>query len=391
MKTESIVMLVFAVLLFAAIAVRFFCVKTNKRENFSKMLLFASSVLFGAALIFVFSYHFVLEVKSYLQPLYFYPSVSALIALVAAFSFFIFAKKEKGLADFSKKILIAVGVADAVILMVFFSLYYVKNIAPEEYYSKVNSLWLAVGAVGLSAVLFVLSLLFGEKTNKSMEIKSITYGAISIAMSFALSYIQLFKLPQGGSVTLVSLLPLLLYSQMFGVRKGVMMGLIYGLLQAIQDPWILHPAQFLLDYPIAFASVGLSALFTRSGIKGVKGIVLFALGAICAVLFRYSAHVISGIFAFSMYAAEGYGAVAWGFLYNSFAFVDMAIALAVGVIMLSNGAFRATVNKIARSAFSAPFSSQPIPEPVLSGTSDSAESARFHTGSILRLQPLRQK
>ena len=33
----------------------------------------------------------------------------------------------------------------------------------------------------------------------------IAFGAICIAMSFALSYVRLFKLPQGGSVTLVSL------------------------------------------------------------------------------------------------------------------------------------------------------------------------------------------
>jgi len=46
-----------------------------------------------------------------------------------------------------------------------------------------------------------------------------------------------------------------------------------------------------------------------------------------------------------MFAAEGYGAVAWGFLYNTFAFADMAIALVVGVLLLLNSAFLKVVNQ----------------------------------------------
>ena len=51
-------------------------------------------------------------------------------------------------------------------------------------------------------------------------------------MSFALSYLRIVKMPQGGSITIASLLPLMLYSFMFGTKKGVFAGLIYGVLQA---------------------------------------------------------------------------------------------------------------------------------------------------------------
>lgn len=57
------------------------------------------------------------------------------------------------------------------------------------------------------------------------------------------------------------MLPLMLFSYMFGIRKGIIVGAIYGVLQAIQDPWIIHPAQFFLDYPIAFAMTGLAGIF----------------------------------------------------------------------------------------------------------------------------------
>ena len=81
-------------------------------------------------------------------------------------------------------------------------------------------------------------------------------------------------------------------------------------------------------------------------IIGYIGIVFFGLGSVFAVTVRYLSHVVSGIFAFSMYAGEGYSAVSWRFLYNTFALVDMAIALTVGIIILCNGAFRKVLNGV---------------------------------------------
>lgn len=229
----------------------------------------------------------------------------------------------------------AVPIISAIVLL---SKYYKNTIFPSDYYTNVSTLWLSVGAGALVAVLGVLVIFFGEKQQKENHTKSIVYAAICIALSFALSYIRFFRLPQDGSITLASLLPLMIYSYMFGIRKGVLAGLIYGILQAVQDPWIIHPVQFLLDYPIAFAMIGLSGIFKKYFTK--YPIVAFVLGGILVGLLRYSSHVISGIFAFSKYAAlAGYSAVAWGFLYNAFALVDIAIAIAAGCVMFANKAF----------------------------------------------------
>lgn len=100
----------------------------------------------------------------------------------------------------------------------------------------------------------------GDK-RKMSDTRSIVYGAISIALSFALSYAKLFKLPQGGSVTFASLLPLMVYCCMFGTRRGLVVCTIYGVLQALQDAFIIHPMQFLLDYPLAFGLIGVSGIF----------------------------------------------------------------------------------------------------------------------------------
>jgi thiamine transporter len=223
------------------------------------------------------------------------------------------------------------------------SIYYSEEVLPSGWYSDVSDIGLGLGAAVLTVIIIALALVFGKKNEKTST-KSIVYAAVCVALSFALSYIKLFKLPQGGSITLVSMLPLMLYSYMFGIRKGVMAGLVYGFLQAIQDPWIIHPAQFLLDYPIAFSALGLAGTFRELKIFS-KPIVNFLLGGLLSGAMRYFAHVLSGIFAFSSYAAEGYGAVAWGFLYNTFALVDLAIVLVVGGIMMSTKYFADTMKK----------------------------------------------
>lgn len=193
------------------------------------------------------------------------------------------------------------------------------------------------------ASIALLAILFGKK-NTANNTKAITYAGICIATSFALSYIRFFSLPQGGSVTFASLVPLMIYSHMFGIRKGVIAGIIYGFLQFIQAPWFYHPIQFLLDYPIAFGAIGLSGLFHEKNIFNKKITLQFALGALVAVIIRYFSHVISGIFVFGSGDPENYGAVAWSFLYNSFAFADLAIALVAGCVLMNSKYFVKTIN-----------------------------------------------
>ena len=108
----------------------------------------------------------------------------------------------------------------------------------------------------------------------------------------------------------------------------------YGVLQAIQDPYIVHPVQFLMDYPIAFFFVGFAGIF-RNVIKG-KRVLSFCLGAGIAGIMRFICHVVSGVFAFSVYAPEGISPLVYSLGYNSFVFVDIAIAVAIGAVMLSS-------------------------------------------------------
>lgn len=210
-------------------------------------------------------------------------------------------------------------------------------------YKDVSQAGLYISAIVLVFILVVAATVF-SKRNGPFTTREMAYAAISLALAFALSYVKFFAMPQGGSVTLASMLPIMLFSYMFGIKKGIIVGAIYGVLQAIQEPEIIHPAQFFLDYPIAFAMLGLAGIFKELNIIK-KPVAAFTAGAVLAGVLRYFSHVFSGIFAFASYAPSGYSAAAWGFLYNTFTFADVAIVIVVALLLFSSKSFVRLVNE----------------------------------------------
>lgn len=222
--------------------------------------------------------------------------------------------------------------------------------ARKEAYEPINGLnWLMALITAILVVVIVLIAILGDKQSE-YNAKSLTYAAICIALSFALSYIKFFSLPQGGSVTFASLLPLALYSYMFGTRKGLVAGVVYGMLQFIQSPQFYQPMQVLLDYPIAFGAIGLAGIARKFRFLKGNMIAEFTVGTTIAVILRYVSHVVSGYFVFSSWAMEGYTAVSWAFVYNLFTVADLAIVLLVGVLALSTKALRRTIAEVQAAA-----------------------------------------
>lgn len=188
------------------------------------------------------------------------------------------------------------------------------------------------------ALAVVLGVLFDKQT--SYDARSITYASICVATSFALSYVKFFTMgPDGGSITFASLVPLALYSYMFGIRKGMVAAVVYGLLQFIQSPHFYEPTQALLDYPIAFGVIGLAGIGRK--FKFLKGNVLleFAVGLFIGCALRYVAHSISGYFVFGG-GQVGWAVLKYSLVYNSFVFVDYAIDLVVSAMLFASKSVR---------------------------------------------------
>ena len=106
---------------------------------------------------------------------------------------------------------------------------------------------------------FILAM--GAKQN-TWNSHRVAMGAMCIAIAFVLSCIRLFRMPQGGSITPASMLPLVLFMVACGPLQGFVVGCAYGLLQLITDPYIIHPIQLLLDYPLASGAMILGCLAT---------------------------------------------------------------------------------------------------------------------------------
>ena len=181
----------------------------------------------------------------------------------------------------------------------------------------------AIGALVVMVGLLIYLAKRPQKQGKT-DVRALTYGALCMAMSFVLSYIKLWSMPLGGSVTLASMLPLLWYSNKFGVKNGLIAGAAYGLLQLIQKPEIYHWVQVLLDYPLAFMMLGLAG-----SVKNLQ------LGSIIGVAGRWVCHILSGAIFFAEWVPEGWSnAWVYSAAYNgAYLLVDLIICLVLSFIL----------------------------------------------------------
>ena len=155
--------------------------------------------------------------------------------------------------------------------------------------------------VAAGIALFALAICFaGENSEKSrMSTKQLIFCAASIALAFVTSYIKIFEMPWGGSVTLCSMLFIVMVANWYGVKTGVLVGLAYGILQFIQEPYVLSLFQVCCDYVLAFAALGVAGFFSRSP----KGLVK---GYIAAVLARGAFHALGGYLYWMSYMPDNF-------------------------------------------------------------------------------------
>lgn len=132
---------------------------------------------------------------------------------------------------------------------------------------------------------------------------------MGIALATVTSYIKVWEMPMGGSVTLLSMLFICLIGYWFGPKYGLITGAAYGILQFIIDPYMLSVPQVLFDYPLAFGALGLSGFFSNKK-YGLQ------IGYIVGVLGRFVFSTLSGVIFFASYAPEGMNPWVYSILYQ---------------------------------------------------------------------------
>lgn len=130
--------------------------------------------------------------------------------------------------------------------------------------------------------------------------------AIFVALATALSFIIVYTLPQGGSITAASMVPIVWLALRRGAKIGITSGVIYGIIQLIVLPYVIDPIQLLLDYPLAFGVLGLAGVFQKKPL----------FGAAVGISGRFIMHFIAGIVYWAPVYAPNLNPFSYSAIYN---------------------------------------------------------------------------
>ncbi|MHB1340270.1 MAG: energy-coupled thiamine transporter ThiT [Coriobacteriia bacterium] len=169
-----------------------------------------------------------------------------------------------------------------------------------------------------------------ERTRVLVEI------GLVIALAAVLNMLKVWRMPQGGTVSL-AMLPLLILAVRRGPAVGIAAGALYGIADFFIDPFPpVHWAQYVLDYPLAYAACGLAGFarpLWRRFVSHPRAALVAATAAMAtASLARYLAHVASGVVFFAEYA-EG-PVLTYSLVYNLYVPVSAVACIAAALAIL---------------------------------------------------------
>ena len=185
---------------------------------------------------------------------------------------------------------------------------------------------------------------FFMSKKESVTTKQIVFSAMAIALATVVAtVIKLPSLPNGGSVTLFSMLLVTLVGYWYGPVTGIIAAVAFGILQFITVPYVVHPIQVVIDYPLAFGALGLSGFFSGKKNGLLKGYIVGVLG-------RFFFASVSGLIFYTVYVeslAENMMAIWMSLVYNmTYIFPEALIT----VMLISIPAVKVALAKIKEMA-----------------------------------------
>ncbi|MCL1944446.1 MAG: energy-coupled thiamine transporter ThiT [Firmicutes bacterium] len=183
--------------------------------------------------------------------------------------------------------------------------------------------------------------------------RDVVFGALALGLSIVLQLFTVFRLPFGGSITLVSVLPMLLFGYFFGLKKTLIISLGYALFGLLYNPYIVTPWSAILDYVIpSFALVCTGVLGFKytdnKNLAGFKRHYKFFVGVALYFVVRLISHTVGGVIFWTqgidwgIWHGDLVGWAAWGYslTYNIVYLVpDTILVVVAAAIVLSSSAF----------------------------------------------------
>ncbi len=195
-----------------------------------------------------------------------------------------------------------------------------------------------IGVVSILMFVFYIR----EMKNTKLDTKLIVVIGMLGSMAYVLNLIKIVNMPQGGSMTLFSMMPVMLIGLLYGRGAGLTAGIILGCLKMLDGITMIHPMQFILDYILANMFLGLSGVFGRG-----KKFNIF-MGCLVASLLSVMTNVVSGAVFFGEYAPEGMNVWIYSMIYNfsSLGIEALLTTILITVMPIDKIAKIAKINKV---------------------------------------------
>lgn len=188
-----------------------------------------------------------------------------------------------------------------------------------------------------------------EKNSNINTTRKLCETAIMLALAVALSFVTVYTLPMGGSITLFSQVPIIIIGYRYGWKWGTLTGVLYGILEMLLQglgnfAYVKGIGAYLIlilaDYVLAFMSLGLGGALFRK-LKNQQ--LALGLGAFVASALRFICHFVSGVTIWGEYA-DGWKSVwVYSLGYNgSYMAVEAAISIVAVVFLALVLDFKAT-------------------------------------------------
>lgn len=172
-----------------------------------------------------------------------------------------------------------------------------------------------------------------SKTHKLIE------GALMVALATILSFISIYKLPQGGDITAFSMLPIILMSFRNGPKWGMFTGFAYSMIQLLLGlqnvfycPTLLSQIGcILLDYVIPYTLLGAACVFAKPFSNKMVGVGI-ATFTVCMI--RYICSFLSGILLWGAYAPVGTPVWIYSIVYNGSYMIPETILTIIAAVLI---------------------------------------------------------
>lgn len=172
-----------------------------------------------------------------------------------------------------------------------------QNVTSDWGSYYIPTIWGYSAFIVMIVALLLIASFIGNKKGGKFGTRQLVFSAMAISIALVMSMLRMFRLPMGGSVTVFSMLFVCLVGYWYGLRAGILAAVSYGILQLLIDPYVIHPMQLVMDYILAFGSLGLSGLFSNKK----HGLIW---GYLVGVTGRFLFSFLSGMIFFASAAAE---------------------------------------------------------------------------------------